>query len=55
LPSSNRGFDEEGHEAQFDIVSLLESLLSPLTHLHDCAHIYIVEGGEHSGRLLRFY
>ena len=49
----NGGFDEEGHEAEFDAVFGDEGVLVFFAQCHHRAHIHFVEGGEHGGVVLR--
>ena len=50
----NGGFDEEGHETEFDAVFGDEGVLVFFAQCHHRAHIHFVEGGEHGGVVLRF-
>src|SRR6185312_5779802 len=52
---SNHRFGEEGHEAKRYIMPFLERPLTPTTHFHNSAHVYLIKGSEHCRRLLRFY
>lgn len=51
LEGLDGGFDEEGHEAEFDAVFFEEFFLVFFAGIHDGAHIDFVEGGEHGGFL----
>src|SRR3546814_4234862 len=43
---------EEGHEAQLHAVLLLEAVLVLGARGHQGAHVHLVEGGQHRGRVL---
>ena len=47
------GLHEEGHEAQLDLVLLLEGVLVFVAQVHDALHVHLVIGGQHRGGVLR--
>src|SRR5690606_22246633 len=48
----SNGLGEEAHEAQANVVRLLERLLVFFAQLHDGGHVHLVEGGEDGRGLL---
>jgi hypothetical protein len=55
LERANHRLGEERHEAQPDAVPLLKSVAPPLAQFHHCAHIHLIEGGQHRRRVLRLH
>lgn len=51
LEGVDGGFDEEGHEAEFNAVFFKKFVLVFFAGGHDCAHIDFVKGGEHGSFL----
>src|SRR5918998_301034 len=54
LEGADGGLGEEAHEAEAGARTLLEGVLAPFSQGHYRAHVRLVKGGEHRGRLLRF-
>ena len=50
--SFDDGFDEKGHEAEFDAIFGEETVLKFFAHVHDSSHVTLVESGEDGGGLL---
>ena len=48
-------FGEEGHEAEFDFVFLLELVFVLVPQSHHFGHVHLVVGGEHGGGVLRLF
>jgi hypothetical protein len=44
---------EEAHEAELHAVLLLEQVLVLFAQIHHRAHVHLVVGGQHGGRVLR--
>src|SRR4029434_4175074 len=55
LERVDRGFDKKRHEAELNLVLLLETCLVLFAQRHDGRHIDLVEGGEKGRGLLRFH
>ncbi len=53
LQALHGGVGENGHEAELDLVLLLELVLVEVAHLNDARHVDFVVGGEHGSGVLR--